>query len=179
MLFQDLEIKVSIPETSPVKTPPAINELLFGEQVNRAVENGQRADFALLLAMFSNDVREITPVSILTETDSSDQILRQQFCVPAARKLRSDADSYTKAAAIADSFHKGGLYQAQLQSDLCPDALAYMPEHTYDLGEEVFRNLSLHEQRCLSVPKRDSIPDNALYHKLIVARRSQQIQAYA
>ena len=38
-----------------------INELQFGDGINHAVHEGRRADFALILSMFSDDVRDNTP----------------------------------------------------------------------------------------------------------------------
>ena len=43
-----------------------INELKFGTGINQAVEQGRRADFALLLSMFSDDVRDNTPLDTLS-----------------------------------------------------------------------------------------------------------------
>lgn len=37
-----------------------INELQFGNGINHAVHEGRRADFALILSMFSDDVRDNT-----------------------------------------------------------------------------------------------------------------------
>jgi hypothetical protein len=179
MLFHDVDLKVSIPESDPAKPLHAVSELQFGDRINRAVETGHRSDFGLLLAMLSNDVRDTTPVTPVPESDQSEALLRRQFSVPTARKLRSDQESYPRAAAIAEHFHQDGLAGAQLQTGLCPDALAYLPEKTHDLTEEVFRNLSLHEQRMLAEESPKLMPDNDLYNQLVVARRGGQIQAYA
>lgn len=179
MLFHDVDLKVSIPEAGSAQPPSAVNELQFGDRINRAVGTGHRSDFGLLLAMLSHDVRDTTPVTPVSEPDQSEALLRRQLSVPAARKLRSEQDSYTRAASIAEHFHQAGLADAQLQSGLCPDALAYLPEKTHDLTEDVFRNLSLHEQRMLAEEQPQLMPDNDLYNQLVVARRGGQIQAYA
>ncbi len=39
-----------------------INEIQFGNGINHAVHEGRRADFSLILSMFSNDVRDVVPV---------------------------------------------------------------------------------------------------------------------
>ena len=185
MLFQDIDLKVSIPENVSVTKPGSatctVNELQFGSSINRAVEQGNRADFGLILAMFSADIRETTPVEAIEEKAQSEIVLRRQLAVPEPQQLRSEAESYSRAATISDHFHKGGMTAAQLQSDLCPDAMAYLPEHTHNLTEEVYRNLSLHEQRTLATAsqKRELMPDNDLYNKLVVAKRTHQIQLCA
>ncbi len=54
-----------------------INELKFGIGINQAVEQGRRADFALLLSMFSNDVRDCTPIDTLEITETTAARLRK------------------------------------------------------------------------------------------------------
>jgi hypothetical protein len=179
MLFQDVNLTVAIPESDAARPVQAINELQFGNNINRAVETGHRSDFALLLAMLSQDVRDTTPVTTIQEPDSSEAALRRQFSVPAARELRSNHDSYNRSASIAEHFHKDGMAGVQLQAGLCPDALAYLPEKTHDLAEDVYRNLSLHEQRAMTKSTPALMPDNDLYNQLIVAHRASQMQAYA
>ena len=67
-----------------------INELQFGNGINHAVHEGRRADFSLILSMFSNDVRDVVPVEEVQEVITSDDILRQQFGLSQPQALRSD-----------------------------------------------------------------------------------------
>ncbi|MGU3846447.1 VC2046/SO_2500 family protein, partial [Vibrio diabolicus] len=75
-----------------------INELQFGNGINHAVHEGRRADFALILSMFSNDVRDVVPVEEIKEVATSDDILRQQLELSTPQALRSDSSSYELAA---------------------------------------------------------------------------------
>ncbi|WP_413284801.1 VC2046/SO_2500 family protein [Vibrio sp. MA40-2] len=153
----------------------AINQLQMGETVCRAVSEKRRADFALLVAMFSDDVRDNTPLEQLSTPSTSEHELHNQFQVAARQSLRSNQESYTKSAHIANNFHQGGITSAKLQHGLNPDALAYMTEHTYDLGEEVYNNISIHTQRSLTAAKKPIVAANDLYQHLVVNTRESQI----
>ncbi|MGR5235669.1 VC2046/SO_2500 family protein [Vibrio alfacsensis] len=154
-----------------------INELQFGNGINHAVHEGRRADFALILSMFSNDVRDVTPVEEVNDIITSDAILRQQFGVAQPQALRSDSSSYEIAAEQAKQFHDAGLPSAKLCHYLKPDALTYLPEDTFDLPEEVYHNLSGHERRSLGERNKKLIPEAGLYNQLVTAQRQYHIQA--
>ncbi|BCN23658.1 VC2046/SO_2500 family protein [Vibrio alfacsensis] len=156
-----------------------INELQFGNGINHAVHDGRRADFALIMSMFSNDVRDVVPVEEVQETKTSDDILRHQFGLSQPQVLRSDSSSYDIAAEQAKQFHSAGLPSAKLSHYLKPDALTYMPQDTFDLPEEVYHNLSGHERRSLGKRNKSLIPEAGLYNQLVTAQRQYQIQAQA
>ncbi|MGP8309233.1 VC2046/SO_2500 family protein [Vibrio sp. YIC-376] len=156
-----------------------INELQFGNGINHAVHEGRRADFALILSMFSNDVRDVVPVEEVKEEKTNDDILRQRFGLSRPQSLRSDSSSYELAAEQAKQFHAAGLPSAKLRHYLTPDALAYLPEHTFNLPEEVYHNLSGHERRRLGAQNQTLIPNTGLYNKLVTTQRQYQIQARA
>lgn len=156
-----------------------INELSFAGGIGHAVESGNRADFALLLAMLSRDVRDIEPVESFDNTIESEDQLRIRLGVKKAQSLASDEESYTRGAAVAHQFHTGGIQSAKLQDDLNPDALAYRPHTTQGLSEEVYRNLSTHDHRLLQTSERRPASTNNLYQQLVVAQRSAQMQVQA
>ncbi|WP_322803835.1 VC2046/SO_2500 family protein [Vibrio alfacsensis] len=156
-----------------------INELQFGNGINHAVHDGRRADFALIMSMFSNDVRDVVPVEEVQETKTSDDILRHQFGLSQPQVLRSDSSSYDIAAEQAKQFHCAGLPSAKFSHYLKPDALTYMPQDTFDLPEEVYHNLSGHERRSLGARNKSLIPEAGLYNQLVTAQRQYQIQAQA
>lgn len=156
-----------------------INELKFGTGISHAVEQGRRADFALLLSMFSNDVRDCTPLDALDEIDTSEQQLRKQFGVSEPQPLRSDQSSYEISAHQSEQFHQASLASAKLSHYLKPEPLAYMPEDTFDLPEEVYQNLSGHDRRKLAQPKIAELPQATLYTELSTANRLHQIQIQA
>ena len=86
-----------------------INELQFGNGINHAVHEGRRADFALILSMFSDDVRDNTPTEKIDEIDTSEQALRKRFELQSPQQLRSDQNSYEVSAQQAALFHNSGL----------------------------------------------------------------------
>jgi hypothetical protein len=157
----------------------SINELQFGNGINYAVHEGRRADFALILSMFSNDVRDSVPVEEVKEVRTNDDILRQQFGLSQPQPLRSDSSSYELAAEQAKQFHVSGLPSAKLSHYLTPDALAYLPENTFNLPEEVYHNLSGHERRRLGSKDLTLIPDTGLYNQLVTTQRQYQIKEQA
>ncbi|WP_375750683.1 VC2046/SO_2500 family protein [Vibrio sp. HN007] len=154
-----------------------INELNFGSQINNAVELGNRSDFALLLAMLSGDAREIEPIEYLDTTVDSENDIRIRLGVNPSQPLSSSKETYSKGAAISHNFHSGGIESARLQNGLCPDALAYVAENTQGLGEDVYRNLSEREQKLAANKPISPMDTNDLYHKLVVANRTSQINA--
>ncbi|WP_394248140.1 VC2046/SO_2500 family protein [Vibrio profundi] len=156
-----------------------INELKFGSGISHAVEQGRRADFALLLSMFSNDVRDCTPIDAIDEIDTSEQQLRKQFGVSEPQPLRSDQSSYDISAKQSEQFHQASLVSAKLSHYLKPEPLAYMPEDTFDLPEDVYQNLSGHDRRKLANAQATELPQATLYNELSTASRLHQIQVQA
>tara|TARA_Y100000588_G_C14157714_1_gene883399 strand:- start:625 stop:1161 length:537 start_codon:yes stop_codon:yes gene_type:complete len=154
-----------------------INELKFGIGISQAVEQGRRADFALLLSMFSNDVRDCTPIDTIEVTETTEDRLRKQFGIVEPQQLRSNQSSYEISAQQSNHFHQSSLVSAKLCHYLKPEALAFMPEDTGDLPEEVYQNLSGHDRRKLANKNHPDLPSATLYNELSTAQRKYQIQA--
>ncbi|ASU22696.1 hypothetical protein CCZ37_08860 [Vibrio qinghaiensis] len=153
-----------------------INELQFGSGLSHAVQQGRRADFALILSMFSNDVRDNTPIERIGNPPTSNELLRKRFELSEPQTLRSDQSSYAVSAKQAELFHHGGLASAKLSHYLTPEVLAYLPEDTHDLPEEVYLNLSGHERRHLASPSNVELLVADLAVQLTVAHRRDQIR---
>ncbi|SHO55931.1 Ribosomal S4P (gammaproteobacterial) [Vibrio quintilis] len=156
-----------------------INELQCGQSVNRAVLQNRRADFTLLLAMFSTDARENTICEALPVPDKTETTLRNQFGLNAPQPLQSNQETYQLGATVAHYFHHGGLPSAKLQHYLTPDALTYQPEATHELDEDVYNNLSGHQRRQLDDEFEEPGIASDLYNQLINNYRQSQIQATA
>lgn len=156
-----------------------ISELQFGTGINHAVHEGRRADFALILSMFSDDVRDNTPLEKVDEIDTSEQALRKKFELQAPQQLRSDQSSYQVSATQASLFHSSGLPSTKLSHYLTPDALTYLPEDTHNLPEEVYHNLSGHQRRAIGEKEPKELMPIDLYNQLIKAQRTFQIQTQA
>lgn len=159
---------------STLEQAPLINELLYGQNIGQAVHSQRRADFSLLLAMLSDDVRDNTPVEKLPSKEEVS--LSQAFSIPKSQALRSDENSYPRGEEIAKQFNLGGLTAARLQAYLAPDALAYMPEKTSDLPEEVYHNLSQYQRQKLqkTLPKSPNY-DFQLYNDLVANHRQSEL----
>ncbi|USP12889.1 VC2046/SO_2500 family protein [Vibrio gazogenes] len=156
-----------------------INELQCGQNVNQAIAQNRRADFALLLAMLSNDMRETTATEVIDPIHHTDSELRKHFALTSPQPLRSDQESYSSGAQIALQFHQGGICSAKLQHYLHPDALSYFPEYTHQLDESVYHNLSGHQRRQLENQTPPQPLNYDLYNQLVTNRRLSQIQAQA
>lgn len=171
---------MQLPKTdiSEQVTPAVINELQLGDHICAAVEQHRRADFSLLIAMFSEDVRETVSIQHLNLESKTESKLREELQVPKPVELRSNEHSYSKGARISEQFHQGGIQSARLQNGLNPDSLAYMTEHTHNLGEDVFRNLSFHSKRTLKSAPEPTISDH-LYKKLVINQIESQIRQVA
>ncbi|RSD31918.1 VC2046/SO_2500 family protein [Vibrio pectenicida] len=153
-----------------------INELQFGNGINHAVHEGRRADFALIISMFSEDVRDNTPIDKMTEAETTEEALRRRFELPQPQRLRSEQESYPVAALQAELFHASGLPSTKLSHYIKPDALTYLPEDTFNLPEDVYHNLSGHQRRQLGESENKSLMPIDLYNQLVAAQRSFQIQ---
>ncbi|ELD1796519.1 VC2046/SO_2500 family protein [Vibrio fluvialis] len=156
-----------------------INELQIGTGISQAVLHGRRADFSLLLALFSNDVRDTTPVEHIEQVDTTDSLLRQRFELQEPQALRNDQSSYQISARQADLFHQGGLASAKLSHYLKPEALTYLPEDTQDFPEEIYLNLSGHDRRHLAQKTPKTLLPSDLYPQLNMAWRHDQLRAQA
>ncbi|MZI92140.1 hypothetical protein F9817_02825 [Vibrio sp. CAIM 722] len=156
-----------------------INEIKVGTGINQAVHQSRRADFSLLLAMFSNDVRDNTPAEKVETPVTTDQVLRRRFQLQEPQSLRNDQSSYAISSEHARQFHDGGLSSAKLSHYLTPDPLTYMPEDTFDLPEEIYSNLSGHDRRHLAEKTPPTLIPATLYQELVDANRHDQIRAQA
>lgn len=151
-------------------TSTIINELQLGNSVNHAINQARRADFALMLAMVSDDIQEqMVPLSDTAKEHAT--TYQSDLTIGSRGTLTSEEESYYRSASIANAFHQGGLTSAKLQFYTRPDSLAYLPEDTAGLNEEVYHNLSAHQRRKLKAQETVAQPESGLLDSLIVARR--------
>jgi hypothetical protein len=152
-----------------------INELVYGTDINTAVHEGRRADFSLILSMFSDNMCENSPIERFDDSRETEERLRKRFDLPSPQPLRSDQKSYEIAVKQSEFFHQGGLPSAKLCHCIQPDALIYLPEDTCDLPEDVYHNLSGHQRRHLESKENQTSLPTDLYSQLVEARRTHQI----
>lgn len=153
-----------------------INELQVGSAINQAVQQGRHADFALFMALFSNDVRDTSPIEAIDEKTTTEQLLRKRFELPQLQPLRSDQSAYPISAQQAHYFHTGGLASAKLSHYLKPEVLTYLPEDTQGFPEEVYLNLSGHDRRHLAESQPSPLLTTDLYPQLNMALRHDQLR---
>ncbi|ODP96549.1 MULTISPECIES: VC2046/SO_2500 family protein [unclassified Salinivibrio] len=159
-----------------------ISDVQFGDNLNHAVTQGRRSDFALMLALMSGDANESTPLSPLDEKTINDEVLRRQFQLAPPQPLSaSNEEDYVRAGAQADAFHRGGIASAHLRFQLAPAAMHYPPQGTHGFDEAVYHNLSGHQRRKLadSESARLSLNPTTLYENLTTAHCQDKMRVSA
>ncbi len=158
-----------------------INETQLGSRLNQSVTRGHRADFSLLLAMLSPDIREHAPLDTLEIPDNSEAALRTQFDLPEAQALTADEDSYVRGSLEAAAFHEGGISSALLQHYTHPSALTYPPQDTFGYPEQVYHNFSGHQRRRLqeSAPSEPNVAPKKLLDALTLSKRARELHLRA
>ncbi|WP_120511254.1 VC2046/SO_2500 family protein [Photobacterium salinisoli] len=154
-----------------------ISEVQLGNQLNRAVEQGRRSDFALMLAMLSPDYLETTPTEKPLPPATSEEQLRSYFELQDPAPLSTSEFCYPRGAEQSRAFHYGGLSATRLLSSLQPIAMTFPPQDTKGLPEELYHNLSGHERRRLPPTQPEPLKGSPqdLYLNLIRAKRSAEM----
>jgi hypothetical protein len=127
-----------------------VHELQLGEQLNESVHGERRADFSLLLAMLTDDVRSHSQFSLpQTEQPSkivNDDSLRVLFKLPAKAPLaldeKNDLRAFNQAALVEDN----KLAELHLNDVLSPKPLAFRDDK-HHIEQTVLTNTSLHCQK--------------------------------
>ena len=131
-----------------------INEWQLGSRLNTALEQAQRADFALYLALLSPAVEEsaefLTPDAI-SKTKVSDD-LYNRFGVRPARSFAMEEGDIEVLSQHTQAFQKGGLPGLKLAMSM-NNAPLLQHDGKQRLSNDVFQALSLHSQRRLLQPE--------------------------
>ncbi|MCS4307627.1 hypothetical protein M2404_001961 [Rheinheimera pacifica] len=145
-----------------------INEWQLDVKLNRALQNAQRTDFALYLALLSPAVEESAQFYTPDAIEQSAQLnLYQQLGVALPRSLaQTEADTITmlkQSKALGSS----GLAQLKLATYLNPPPLA-RHDDKQRLADDVWQNLSLHSRRRLqhTTPEKPQANPADLYEVL-------------
>ncbi|RXJ74835.1 hypothetical protein CS022_01060 [Veronia nyctiphanis] len=158
-----------------------ISDIQLGDNLNHAVSQGRRSDFALMLALLSGDATETVPVEKVCIEVKTDDELRTLFQLSEPERLSAKEEDYQRAERQSHAFHHAGITSAKLSGYVSPPALHFPAEGTHDLGEDVYHNLSGHQRRRLSSQKTTDIgldPVN-LYKQLNEARRFSEFSQCA
>ncbi|MGP9802407.1 VC2046/SO_2500 family protein [Rheinheimera sp. NSM] len=145
-----------------------INEWQLNGKLNRALQNSQRADFALYLAWLTPAVDEsaefFTPQAV---TERIEQNLLQQLGVQQARAFCQTETDIDLMQQHSVALRQGGLAQLKLATYLNQPPLTQYDNKTR-LGDDIWQSLSLHSRRRLqqSTPDRPEANPAGLYEVL-------------
>ncbi|SEL26583.1 Ribosomal S4P [Colwellia chukchiensis] len=137
-------------------TPTALNqdilvhELQLGEQLNESVHQARRADFSLMLAMLTDDVRAHSqfhlPQTQLTEKTTTSDQLRKFLQLPKAAPLALDKIEDIATFNQASAVERQQLTAVRLTNALAPKPLAFRDDRQF-IPSQVLTNTSLHCQQ--------------------------------
>ena len=123
-------------------TPITVNELQLAPKLRQAVDQNQRGDFGLLLAMLSQDARD-WPQFHLQDGQSVAEQLQQQFELPPAEPLLANLTEQTDVVDNSAAFSSAGATAFRLQQCLRPEALVIRGAHSLEMSE-VMENVDIH-----------------------------------
>ncbi len=136
----------------PVAAKPLLHELQLGEQLNECVHQSRRSDFALMLAMLCDDVREQSQF-ILPQTEQIDgtetneeqatnQALRTYFDLPKEAPLALEnieqINQYNQGQLIVNN----DLPSLHLTNAISPNPLAFRDDNRH-ISNNILSNTSL------------------------------------
>lgn len=135
---------------SPNKTSLLVNELQLGDQLGQCVHSRRRADFSLMLAMLTEDVREhsqfFVPKRPLKEVNTSDDFFRKVFHLPAEAPLTikdfSDIHDFSQAGLVEQQ----NFADIQLKNILKPLPLSFRDKKEH-IPTSVLTDSSVHCQQ--------------------------------
>ncbi|CZF79858.1 Ribosomal S4P (gammaproteobacterial) [Grimontia celer] len=158
-----------------------ITDIQLGGNLNHAVYQGRRSDFALMLALLSGDATETTPLNPPYPEKITEAQLRKAFDLPEPTRLVAEERDYELCGSQADAFHKAGLASAKLNDCVSPSALHFPAIGTHNLGEDVYHNLSGHQRRQLDSEngKTAALDPVNLYNQLVTAKRFNEMHIQA
>ncbi|QSX35143.1 queD-like protein [Shewanella avicenniae] len=134
-----------------------VNELTIAPALRSAVEQNQRGDFGLLLAMLSQDARD-WPQFHLQDGIALQEKLAKQFELPPAERL---IDNVAENAEVVDNsqyFLNEGATAFRLQQCLRPEALVIRGQHPLS-DSEVLENLDPQTRQHLSGTTSVKLPE--------------------
>jgi hypothetical protein len=136
--------------TKSVKNEILIHELQLGEQLNESVHSARRADFSLLLAMLSDDVRSHSqfslPKTVPNIKNTNDETLRKEFELPDKAPLSLNESHTTAIFNQAELIQSNNLAELHLTNVLSPKPLAFRDDKKY-ITQHVINNTSLYCQK--------------------------------
>ena len=142
------------------------HELQLGAELNECIHSKRRADFSLMLAMLTEDVREhsqfFVPKTTFKERDYSDEALRKAFHLPNKTPLALQSLSEIEKQSQAELVAKQQLATIKLQDALTPAPLAFRNDQKH-IATNVLSDTNIHCQ--IKIQQQKSSNDNELIDK--------------
>lgn len=127
-----------------------VHELQLGEQLGECVHTERRSDFALMLAMLTEDVRDHSqfalPVVEDEPRDITTETLRKEFHLPNEAPLAIKTDSQISDFNQAELVQDNQLASLHLQNAINPRPLAFRDDKSH-VPHQVMSNTSTHCQQ--------------------------------
>ncbi|WP_211185357.1 VC2046/SO_2500 family protein [Thalassotalea algicola] len=105
------------------------HELQLGEQLNHCVHQSRRADFALMLAMLTDDVRAqsqfLLPKTELQKKTTSDEQLRTEFDLPNPQSMALDSLDAIDCFNQSSHVNQALMATIQLENAIAPRPLSF------------------------------------------------------
>jgi hypothetical protein len=141
-----------------------VNELQLDNQLNQCIQTDRRADFALMLSMLTDDVRDAAEFQLPHLNEQSPKALsdnlRKHFSLPETQALAinklSDIGHYSQAEIANDN----RMLDIQLLDALKPLPLAFRDDKKH-INTDIMGNTSVHcQQRVTQVKIGGEVQEN-------------------
>ena len=132
--------------TEKIRNQMLVDEMQLGDRLNQDVQRADRADFALMLAMLSQDVTDHAEFDPSSEQETTEADLRARFGLPPAVKAYADEADFKRGSAVSQLFNDDGINSVFLAHCLRSEPLVPF-EHR--LAPEVFAGLPPLKQQKL------------------------------
>ncbi|MCL1077546.1 queD-like protein [Parashewanella spongiae] len=127
-----------------------INELDTGLSLNLATVSNRRSDFSLLLALMSQDIRDMAQFELEhSQADAEKLKLRKKFKLPAEETLIADLSTQTLPVDHSATFQAQGVIEFRLQQNLKPEAIVSRGKYPADFTEAI-NNCDIHVSRKIN-----------------------------
>jgi len=122
------------------------NELQLGQQLNKSVVE-DRANFALLLSLMSQDIEDQAQFHLAADkddlSDSFQLALRVQFEVPQLQPLVADSSGELQSLNSGRVASEHGLLDARLRHCIAPEPLSFDLGKKFGIASEIYENLDI------------------------------------
>lgn len=127
--------------TSELRDIYLVDEMQLGQRLNESLQEQHHADFALMLAMLSNDVADavLTKDDLKAKEPETDESLRKKFNLPSQVKKYATSDDFERSSDLSHILHSQGQRAIFLQNCMQNEPLVPFKQ---DLAPEVFSQLS-------------------------------------